>query len=371
VCLGDSGTPVQNTNECFGSLPSDLDPNGPVGGAQAGGVVEHVLERTRQPLDGALHDRGLAAARELDGRAAAQAMRLDDASEQLCEPNLLDRLLAGCVETAHLLEIAEQLLHAGDLPLHQPGEAALLLGILRVRQHLGGGTDRRERVLELVGDVARKGLHVADVPLEPAPELLQGAGQVADLVPSVLEREATLQPPASIEDHRGLLAQLLERASDGARDQQGEHHRRGQGRQEHPEDAHAHLIEGAQDAEGRLREHDGADHLAFVPDGQRAVEGDGALAPRGDARGRAVAARECGLHLRTGQGATRGVDVGAAVGRLGRGEEAPVEAKGESARTVEPRALLSDVRCRLLLGLASRAEQARVREHLPLRPDDP
>jgi hypothetical protein len=54
--------------------------------------------------------------------------------------------------------------------------------IVHLGEHLGGGANGGERVLDLMRDVGSEGLDEAQVPFETGGELLQGARQIADLV---------------------------------------------------------------------------------------------------------------------------------------------------------------------------------------------
>ncbi len=76
------------------------------------------------------------------------------------------------VDSRDLGHLRELVLHAGDLLLHDVEKAPPLAGILDLPEHLGGRSDRGERVLQLVGDVRGEGLQGSQPLLEPSGQLL-------------------------------------------------------------------------------------------------------------------------------------------------------------------------------------------------------
>jgi hypothetical protein len=71
-------------------------------------------------------------------------------------------------------------------------------------RHFRGGANRGKRVLELVRDIAREALRVANVLVEPPGQLLQGAREIPDLVPAIRVGEPSRQLIAVAPRARGL-----------------------------------------------------------------------------------------------------------------------------------------------------------------------
>ena len=139
---------------------------------------------------------------------------------------------------------------------------APLGGIVGLGEHLRGAADGGERVAELVGDVGRERLDEGQVPLGAGRELLEGAGEVADLVPPPRAAEGAAQPAARVEEAVGFVAEADERPGDGGRDEEAEG-RGGEDRDdEDAEDVEADRPEGREDAGRGARDDDGADDVA-------------------------------------------------------------------------------------------------------------
>ena len=99
------------------------------------------------------------------------------------------------VEVADFANRGEHALHARDFAQNDVREALAFVDTLDFEQDVGGGPDRRERVFEFVGNVARKTLDRLNVVFEPPAQAFEGAREVADFVSPIGGREASTQAP--------------------------------------------------------------------------------------------------------------------------------------------------------------------------------
>ena len=110
-------------------------------------------------------------------------------------------------------------------------------------------------------------------------QLLEGPGEVADLVPPPRAAEGAAQPAARVEEAAGFVTETDERPGDRGRDEEAEG-RGGEDRDdEDAKDVEADRPEGREDAGRGARDDDRADDVASGrPDGDDAVERERALA---------------------------------------------------------------------------------------------
>ena len=265
VLGGNPGARVVDVDDDRRAFLPGGDRDGRAGRREADGVREEVLEGLDEPLrrgeDGERAGRRV----EAHGHAVCARRRAgrDELPQERSEIDGDERLgLEPRVDARDLAHAAEEAVEPRDLALDRGEELAALGGIVGFGEHLRGASDGGERVAELVGDVGREGLDEGQVPLGAGRQLLEGPGEVADLVPPPRAAEGAAQPAARVEEAAGFVAETDERPGDGGRDEKAEG-RGGEDREdEDAKDVEADRPERREDAGRGARDDDRAADVA-------------------------------------------------------------------------------------------------------------
>ena len=239
-----------------------MNVHGGTGWRKASRVRQDVLERLRQPIRRSRDAHRAAGDPQRHRRfgSLGEAKPVDHLCQQRADVYRLQRLLFELrVDVGEIPHVGNQAVEPVHVLGEQIEEAGPVQRVLGLRGHLRGGADRRQRVLELVRDVAREPLDLADVLVEPARQLLQRAREVADLVAPVRVVKDARQPAAPLRQVRRLPPQPPDRPDDGGGGQRREQRGRQKGSQHDLEDSQPDVVERLQHAHRRLRDEHRAD----------------------------------------------------------------------------------------------------------------
>ena len=159
------------------------------------------------------------------------------------------------IDSRQLAHARDEALEAIDVVSKETEQPLTLGGIFRRGEHFGGNADRRQRVLELVSDIAGKRLEQPDVIVEARGQACQRPGQVADLV-AALDLQKLRRRRAPIESASAARRSRTQRPHDCRRQGEADDHGRRDRGDDNLEDAQAHVVERLENAKRRLR-HDG------------------------------------------------------------------------------------------------------------------